>query len=130
MSGPGTTSRGGTPIPVTRGDVVLLDWPFAAGAGVKRRPGVVVQADALNARLSNTVVAAVTSNTRRSGHASQLLIEAATPDGRACGLLHDSALTAENLFTVARSKVLRKIGRLPDPLLVQFDDCLRAALDL
>ena len=128
---PSGRSPGSAPPPrPARGDVVLIDWPFGGGGGVKRRPAVVVQADALNARLGNVVVAAVTSNTRRTGHASQLLIEAATPDGRAAGLLTDSAVTAENLFTVARSRVLRRIGRLPPPRLAELDACLRAALGL
>ena len=122
----------GVPSPprVRRGDVVLLPFPFAGGAGAKVRPAVVVQADPLNRRLANTVVAQVTSNTGRAGNASQLLIRAASPDGRACGLLFDSAVTTENLATVRRSDVARTIGRLPPGLLAALDACLRAALGL
>jgi mRNA-degrading endonuclease toxin of MazEF toxin-antitoxin module len=40
---------------VTRGDVVLVDYPFTAG-GAKVRPALVVQNDRDNARMANTVV--------------------------------------------------------------------------
>jgi mRNA-degrading endonuclease toxin of MazEF toxin-antitoxin module len=47
---------------VKRGDVVLLSMPFAQGGGSKIRPAVVVQNDRNNARLGNTIVAAITRN--------------------------------------------------------------------
>jgi mRNA-degrading endonuclease toxin of MazEF toxin-antitoxin module len=36
---------------VNRGDVVLTYYPFASGPGGKRRPGLVVQNNADNARM-------------------------------------------------------------------------------
>jgi mRNA-degrading endonuclease toxin of MazEF toxin-antitoxin module len=45
---------------VQRGDVVLAYYPFASGAGGSRRPVLVVQNDADNARLANTIVAQIT----------------------------------------------------------------------
>jgi mRNA interferase MazF len=58
---------------VRRGEVVLLDSPFAGG-GSKVRPALVVQNDRDNARLLATIVAQITSVTRRALELTQLLI--------------------------------------------------------
>jgi mRNA interferase MazF len=51
---------------VQRGDVVLLDYPYASGGGAKVRPALVVQNDRDNQRLTNTIVVQITSVTRRA----------------------------------------------------------------
>jgi mRNA interferase MazF len=51
---------------VSRGDVVLVDFPFSAGGGSKVRPAVVVQNDRDNRRLTNIIVAMITSQTPTS----------------------------------------------------------------
>lgn len=65
---------------ISRGDVVVVDWPFSAGAGSKPRPALVIQNDADNARMTNTIIVMFTSVTRRSGEPTQLLIDASTPE--------------------------------------------------
>jgi mRNA interferase MazF len=72
---------------VQRGDVVLVDYPYAAGSGTKVRPVLVIQNDRDNQRLLNTIVAQITSVTRRALEPTQLLIEIATPAGQQSGLL-------------------------------------------
>ncbi|MBI1902860.1 MAG: type II toxin-antitoxin system PemK/MazF family toxin [Planctomycetia bacterium] len=115
---------------VSRGDIVLVDMPFAQGGGSKIGPALVVQADRSNTRLTNTIVAAVTRNTSRVREPTQLLIELATPAGQQSGLLADSAVTCENLFTVSQQFVRRTIGSLSPQAMRQIDDCLKAALGL
>ena len=83
---------------VSRGDVVLMDMPFAQGGGTKIRPALVVQSDANNVRLNNVIVAAITRNITRVNEPTQLLIETSSPAGQQSGLLADSAVTCENLF--------------------------------
>jgi mRNA interferase MazF len=113
-----------------RGDVALAWFPFASGAGRKRRPCVVVQNDADNQKLSNTVVAQITSNTARSGDKSHLLIQVATPDGRRTGLLHDPVVSCNNRATVEQNLVQKAIGILSPTLMLQVNDRLKAALEL
>ena len=125
MSGPSRSAPA-----VRRGDVVVLDWIDSGGRSSKVRPAVVVRSDALNRRLTATVVAALTSDTSRAHLPTQPLIERQTPAGRAAGVVRDSAVTAENLLTVDRSLILRRIGRLTPALLSELDDCLRLALEL
>jgi mRNA interferase MazF len=115
---------------LSRGDFVLVRFPFASGSGSKVRPAVVVQSDLNNQRLSNVIVAAVTTTVHRSGEPTQLLIEVSTPVGRRSGLIHDSVVTCENLATLDQSLVLRRLGSLPSAAMAELDSCLRAALGL
>lgn len=115
---------------VTRGDVVLVHFPFASGRGSKVRPALVVQSDQNNSRMANTIVVQITTNLRRVGEPSQLLIDPATAEGRASGLLSQSAVSCENVATIHESRIARTIGRLPASVMQQVDGCLRAALGL
>jgi len=85
---------------VTRGDVVLVHFPFASGRGSKIRPALVVQADHNNSRMANTIVVQITTNLRRVGEPSQLFIDPATAEGRPSGLVSPSAVTCENIATI------------------------------
>src|SRR5438874_6425095 len=113
-------------MPVTRGDVILTYVANVGSPGGKVRPALVVQSDHNNARLNETVIAAITSNTSRVHEATQLLIDVSTPDGTASGLLHNSAVRCERLHTVPQADVRRVLGHLPDALMRQIDDCLKA----
>ena len=113
---------------VQRGDVVLVDYPYAAGGGTKVRPVLVVQNDRDNQRLLNTIVAQITSVTRRTLEPTQLLIEIATPAGQRSGLRQNSVVNCVNLLTLDRGKVLRKLGSLPDALIRQVNNYLMCNL--
>ena len=114
---------------VSRGDVVLVDYPFSDRTGSKVRPALVVQADVLNRRIDDTILASISRSQHRAS-ATQLLVEIATPDGRQSGLRQDSMIQCENLLTYDRKLILVKIGTLSDALLQRVNACLRAALDL
>lgn len=113
-----------------RGDVALAFYPFASGTGGSRRPVLVVQGDAYNRRTRNVIVAQVTTNLSRAADPAHLLIEVATRDGQASGLLHDSVVSCLNLVTLREDRVERSIGRLSDELMTQVDGCLKAALGI
>ena len=68
-----------------RGDVVLAEYPHSAG-GSKMRPVLVVQSDAYNAKIDNTIVAQITSVLTRTGDPAHFLIDISTPEEncRAC----------------------------------------------
>jgi mRNA interferase MazF len=53
-------------VKVSRGDVVLLDFPFSDASGSKVRPAVVVQGDAHNRRMISTIVVLITKTVRRA----------------------------------------------------------------
>jgi mRNA-degrading endonuclease toxin of MazEF toxin-antitoxin module len=115
---------------IRRGDVVIADFPFVDG-GSKKRPAVVVQCDTLNGKLTNTILAMITGNTRFVGkEPSQFLIDPTTPDGKSSGLKHASAVKCNNLVTIAQANVIHTLGHLSDTLKVKLNDSLKAALEL
>jgi mRNA interferase MazF len=84
----------------------------------------------ITTRLNETIIAALTSNTSRVHEANQLLIDVATADGAASGLLSNSAVRCERLHSIRQTEVRRVIGKLSDALTRQIDGCLKAALGL
>lgn len=118
-------------ISVSRGDVVLVLFPFTDAGGAKKRPAVVVQSDAGNRRLNAVILALVTGNTQRAAiEPTQTLIDVATPDGVNTGLLRSSAIKCEHLATIHKDLIDRVIGRLSPRLQAEVDRCLKAALEL
>ena len=115
---------------VQRGDVVLVDFPFARGASSKVRPALVVQNDRDNVRLINTIVVQITGTTHRALEATQVLIDLNTPQGQQSGLRFDSVVNCVNLVTLDKTKILRRLGNLPDILMRKVHDALKAALAL
>lgn len=116
---------------VSRGDVVLVDYPFTDRTGSKVRPCVVVQSNANNLRLDDTIVALMTSTTRHvPGSSTEMLITAQSPEGQSAGLLTDSAIQCQNLLTVDRNFIRRRVGVVPQHLIGRLDVCLKSALGL
>lgn len=113
-----------------RGDVVLVQYPYSSGTGSKLRPAIVVQPDHNNQRLTNVILAPLTTTTHRQDVPTQYLIDANSAEGQVAGLRHTSVVTCENLSTVAQFLVKRRLGRMPDVAMKAINDCLKAALGL
>jgi mRNA interferase MazF len=79
----------------SRGDVVVVDFPYSDG-GSKVRPALVVQNDRDNARLAKTVIALITGNLRPAGDPSHFLVDPAAPDGAGSGLRGPSPVSCNN----------------------------------
>ena len=94
------------------------------------RPALVVQADRNNLRMSNTILAAITTTAHRNHEPTQLLLEVGTPAGRQSGLLKDSIVSCENLATVEQTLITRVIGTLPAAVMAQVNDCLKSSLGM
>ena len=114
---------------VSRGDIVLVDYPFSDRTGSKVRPALVVQCDALNHKITDTILAAI-SRSRHRDSATQLLIDLSTPDGSRTGLRQNSMIQCENLLTYDQRLVIAKIGDLSPLMMKRVNDCLHVALDL
>ena len=76
---------------MNRGDVILDRFPHPSGLRGKKRPAVVVQSNSYAGAVSTLVVAEVTKNLTMKGDPACLFIDVSTPDGKATGLLLDSA---------------------------------------
>jgi mRNA interferase MazF len=117
-------------MPLSRGEIILVQFLYSSGAGSKLRPAVVVQHDFNNRRLTNVILAPITTTVQRAGESTQYLVDAGSSAGKAAGLRHTSVVTCENLTTVAQSLVRRRLGRLPPDAMDQVNVCLKAALGL
>jgi mRNA-degrading endonuclease toxin of MazEF toxin-antitoxin module len=113
-----------------RGDIGLTRFPNTAGARGKKRPVVVVQADSYNVKVRSVIVAEVTTNLADANDPARLLIDLATSEGKAMGLLHDSVVSCVWLASVNADRVDPVIGKLPDALMQKLNGCLKVALDL
>src|SRR5688572_4405475 len=101
---------------VKRGDVVLVDYPYSDRTGSKVRPCVVVQNDQNNQRLDDTILVTVSRRTQLA-EPTQVLVLAASEEGKQAGLLSDSSIRCENIQSVDLSFVRRKIGTLTPDLM-------------
>jgi mRNA-degrading endonuclease toxin of MazEF toxin-antitoxin module len=115
---------------MTRGDVVIVQFPYADGTRGKNRPSLIIQNDRDNRRLANTVVAMISGNTEHANEPTQVLVDPATGTGASSGLHGPSVVKCCNLFTVRQQDVLKTIGRLSDELLSDVDTALKSALSL
>ena len=110
-----------------RGDVVLVPFPFQDKPGEKIRPAVVVQNDADNARLLNTVIVMVTGNLQDASQPTTVLVDPSAPEAAGSGLNGVSLIKCYNLAMVRKSRV---IGHLSNALMKRVGDGLRATLEL
>ena len=109
----------------------MVDWLCSDRTGSKRRPALVVPADAYNATLDDTILALITgSSRRRVGAATPLAMDITTPAGKQTGLIIPSVVQGENRVTVARPFIQRIRGRFSAALMQPVDRCLQAALAL
>ena len=101
-----------------------------AEAGEKKRPVVVIQDDIYNQKLRHVIVAEVTSNPGLSSDPASLTVQIDTNDGKATGLLQDSAITCLHLVTMSEDRIGKVIGKLSVSMLESLDGCLKVALGL
>jgi mRNA interferase MazF len=115
---------------LNRGDVVMTRFPHASGVRGKKRPALVVQADAYNAKVGHVVVAEITKNLTPANDPAFVLIDVATTEGKATGLDQNSLVAGLFLATVFGDRIDRVIGKLSAGMMQKVDACLTAALGL
>ncbi len=112
---------------VRRGDVVRVDWPYSDRTGSKVRPAVVVQDDAFNVRIADTVLALV-SRTQRAVGATEVEIDPVVETR--CGLRYRSVVSWNNLLTLDQGLIVATLGILSSVTMQKIDAALKAALGL
>src|SRR5438552_35480 len=105
---------------MNRGDVLLARFPLPSGERGKKRPVVVVHADAYNNVLRILVVAEVTKNLNMANDSACLFIDASTPEGQATGVLQDSVVSCLLMATIKADLVDQVIGVLSGPMKQQL----------
>lgn len=112
---------------IRRGELWWADLgPPRGSAPARRRPVLVVSADAWNrSRIDTVTCVAVTTNIRLADAPGNVLL----PEG-AGGLDEDSVANVSQVVTLDKSWLTERIGALDHPLASRVDDGLRRALDL
>lgn len=93
-------------MPLFRGELVAVPYPFTDLTGSKTRPALVVSTDQYNRSCFDVLVAAVTTQLSRVTAFDHVLI-----DWRGAGLRYPSAVKGR-VVTLAQKLVLRSVGRL------------------
>lgn len=117
-----------------KGDVVLVSFPYTTDEGAtqtKRRPAVIISADANNARLDDVLLVPLTSNTTRAKREpTQVVVEFKTPEGQAAGLRLDSVIDCTVIATIPKTLLVNKIGVFSQEIMEKVDQCLMVAMSI
>ncbi len=115
---------------IQRGQIFWVDLGEAAGSTpAKRRPVVVVSADAFNrSRLRTVLAAAITSKTGVAAHPGNVFLLPAT----ATGLAKDWAVNVTQIVTLDKGTLegQEPAGEVPGYLMTDIDAGLRLVMDL
>ena len=110
---------------IRRGDIFLVNFaPARENEANYTRPAVVLTNNAANANATVITVVPLTTNIERV-YAFQLLLSHQRTD-----LNDDSKAQVEQLRSVALSRVLRRLGHVPEDLMAQLDERIRLHLAL
>ena len=107
---------------------MLVLFPHSDLRSAKRRPALVVQANALGTGMPQKIAAMITTTMARADHPSRVKVLRSSPEGRQSGLRTDSVIVTDNLATVLASEIDSVVGRLTDMSAV--DEALRHTLAL
>ncbi len=109
-----------------RGEVHLVAFDPAIGAEIKKtRPALVIQNDVGNRVGAITIVAAVTSNVHEPLYPFEVSLK--PPEG---GLRKRSAVLLNQVRTIDRSRLLRRLGALRPDTMRKVDRALLISLGL
>lgn len=109
-----------------RGELYLVDFDPAIGAEIqKRRPGAVLQNDVSNRFSPVTIVAALSSKVASRTYPTEVFVRASDS-----GLDFDSLVLLNQIRTIDKHRLLRRIGMLPPVTMARVDEALLVSLGL
>jgi len=109
-----------------RGEIYLVRFDPAEGAEIKKtRPALILQNDIGNRYSPTTIVAAISSQFTEFLYPVEVLIRA--PEG---GLATDSTVRLDQIRTLDKQRLLRRLGRLSAATLQAVDQALLISLGL
>ena len=109
-----------------RGDVYLLNFDPTLGAGIRKtRPGLVIQNDLSNRSSPVTIVAAISSQFSIPLHPTEVRL-----DSSEGGLTKASVVLCNQIRSVDRGRLIRRIGKIPAARMELVDSALSISLGL
>ncbi len=112
--------------PINRGDIIVVNFGDKSGSVQNGcRPAIVLQRNRYNRSSSTTIVAPITSVTKKSQMSAHVVI------GRRFGLLERSMVLLEQIQTIDQSAIDTHIGHIKDDkVMCRINAGLRKVLDL
>lgn len=115
---------------LSRGDIILVPFPFTDLTSAKVRPAVVMSSDSVNQNSRDIIVAFISSVVPTRIESTDFLITSSEPDFGITGLKKDSVFKMTKVLTLSKSLVQRKIGKASSRIKVELDKRLRKVLGL
>ena len=112
--------------PPRRGEIYLVNFDPTIGAEIKKiRPAVIIQNDVSNQYSPITIIAAITSRINEPPYPTEVIL-----DKEQSGLHKRSAILLNQVRSVDRSRLLKRIGRVAPDTMEQVDAALMISLAL
>ena len=112
---------------IRRGDIYLVSFDPTVGHEIKKtRPALIIQNDIGNQYSPLTIVAAVTSKVSGTSYP----VEVAVEPSRANGLSVRSAILLNQIRTIARQRLIKRLGAADAGTMQQVNQALKISLRL
>lgn len=109
-----------------RGEVFLIDFDPTVGSEIKKiRPAIVIQNDINNKYSPVTIVAAITSYDNEKIYETEVFIQK-----NKAGLNVDSVILLNQIRTVDKQRLIKKIGQIDQSTMDQVDMALQLSLGI
>jgi len=109
----------------SKGDIVLVPFPFSDQTTIKKRPAVIISSATHNNISPDVIIMAITGQTRTAMGMGEFFIE----DWQSAGLLKSSAVKPA-ISTIEQRLVLKKLGRLSHQDFSSLEKALKELFDL
>jgi mRNA interferase MazF len=110
-----------------RGEIYLVEFDPTRGHEIRKtRPAIVIQNDVSNQYSPITIVAVISSSFGNPPHPREVLLQ----PSRVTGLSHASAVILNQIRSIDRQRLVKRIGRVDSTTLQRVDDALRISLGL
>ena len=115
------------PAHIRRGEIYLVSFDPTVGHEIKKtRPALVIQNNIGNRYSPLTIVAAITSKISPVPYPVQVVIEPT----RTNGLSVRSSIRLDQLRTVDRQRLIKRLGQIDRSAMTKVDEALRISLGL
>jgi mRNA interferase MazF len=112
---------------ITRGEIHLVSFDPTVGHEIKKtRPALIIQNDVGNRYSPLTIVAAITSKVSLVPYPVEVVVEPTTANG----LGVPSAIRLDQIRTVDRQRLIKRLGQIDRSTLTRVDEAVRISLGL
>ena len=113
---------------MTKGTIVLTQFPFTNLSTIKRRPAVIVSSSEKTG--DDIVVAFISSKITEPIKETDCVLDTNHPDFMGTGLKKNSILKMDKLVTIEKRIIVGEIGRVSKAILHELDKKLRLTFGL